>query len=96
MSRTIIAKLSFGLIAAAIASSAFAVQDRNNPLHPSYFVGKTAVATVSGSGERYVDAGNPLHPAYGRGGSQAWQATGTASAQAFIDKRNPLHPRFVR
>jgi hypothetical protein len=100
MSRKIITMLSSSLFAIAIANTSIAnAQDRNNPMHPSYYVGKTASVAIStaGDGERYVDARNPLHPAYAQGsGSGAWQTTGARSAQAYVDHHNPLHPSFVR
>jgi hypothetical protein len=91
--------LNTGLFVIAIVSSSFAnAQDQNNPLHPSYYVGKTAsVAISTGGEERYVDARNPLHPAYAQGsGSGAWQTTGERSAQAYFDRHNPLRPSFER
>jgi hypothetical protein len=91
--------LSSTFFAIAIVSSSFAnAQDQNNPLHPSYYAGKTAAVAISstGSTQRYVDSRNPLHPTYAQGIGGAWQSTGTGSMQAYVDKRNPLHPSFVR
>ena len=59
--------LSSTLFTIALVSSPFAnAQDRNNPLHPSYYMGKTAavaISTASGA-KQYVDSRNPLHPSY--------------------------------
>jgi hypothetical protein len=91
--------LSSTFFAIAIVSSSFAnAQDQNNPLHPSYYAGKTAAVAISTTGEakRYIDSRNPLHPTYAQGIGGAWQSTGTGSTQAYVDKRNPLHPSFVR
>jgi hypothetical protein len=86
--------LNTGLFAIAIVSSSLAhAQDQNNPLHPSYYVGKMASVAIfaSGGGERYVDARNPLHPAYAQGsGSGAWQASGARSTHAYLDHHNPI------
>ncbi len=91
--------LSSALFAIAIVGSSFAnAQDRNNPLHPSYYMGKTATVAIStaGKAKHYVDARNPLHPAFAQGFGGVWQSTGTGTAQAYVDTRNPLHPSFVR
>jgi hypothetical protein len=91
--------LSSTLFTIALVSSSFAnAQDQNNPLHPSYYMGKTtavAISTADGT-KQYVDNRNPLHPSYAQAGSGAWQSTGTGSVQAYVDNRNPLHPSFVR
>jgi hypothetical protein len=83
---------------ALVSSSITHAQDQNNPLHPSYYAGKTVAVAISttGSAQRYVDSRNPLHPTYAQGIGGAWQSTGSGSMQAYVDNRNPLHPSFVR
>lgn len=91
--------LSSTFFAIAIVSSSVAnAQNQNNPLHPSYYAGKTATVAISntGGGKQYVNSSNPLHPAYAQAFSGVWQSTRAGSAQPYVDNRNPLHPSFVR
>ncbi len=100
MSRKTLSMLSASVVVVSIAGASFAnAQDQNNPLHPSYFAGKTSGIDFVASKDAalYVDARNPLHPSFALTSvANGWHATARGSAQRYLDARNPLHPSYAR
>lgn len=93
-------KVTLALVAIVAAMGAGAVSAKeNNPLHPSYYMGRVTVvkaATTSADFVPYV-SNNPLHPTYSKVSGASWIATGkSAGTTPYVDTRNPLHPMFKR
>ena len=58
--------ITVALIASGIIGATTAGAEQNNPLHPSYFWGKTQVETlaISNAGSVAIAITDPLHPGY--------------------------------
>ena len=93
------AMFSYSICMAALFGATGAVQAmQHNPLHPSYFVAKTAPIVVVQSPSRwsYSESSNPLHPSFTGSHSKHWESTAVSAGDFYIDRRNPLHPSYQR
>ena len=88
------------LLATQLAGVSTADATENNPLHPSYFWGKTQVAAVPQNAGSAMASPitNPLHPGYfvAKVLASPFVATGARKTGRYVDDRNPLHPSFRR
>ena len=90
--------ITVALIATGIIGATTVGAEQNNPLHPSYFWGKTNVETPLSGNSAAIAITNPLHPGYfaAKAGHTAFVDTGASNIYAYVDNRNPLHPSYRR
>ena len=92
--------ITVALIASGIIGATTAGAEQNNPLHPSYFWGKTQVETlaISNAGSVAIAITDPLHPGYfaAKAGPTTFVDAVASIRYAYVDTRNPLHPSYRR
>lgn len=90
--------IAASLLAITWVGSNAAYAESSNPLHPSYFWGKTPMVPQRSGGNVAMPITNPLRPSYfaAKVTDTPFVATGDVQTGRYVDNRNPLHPGYRR